>query len=176
MNGRRFRGGNTDCMGAVRVAKTGWGRLHSQTEPCHTAYRNESPVCVGVFLSYPVFSRSLFPDATYTHIGSMYLLPPSLRNDLSLPLATFYAGSSVSCVADSSPPISNPDELHVVLECSNPRLLDNRRRVERRESLGVWTSPAVKCPAEMNRLIKWSPPAVGVSEEHPTEKKVIDRN
>lgn len=56
------RGGNTDCMGVVRVAKTGWGRLHS--ELFHTA-ENESPVCVGVFLSYRVFSLAIFRCAAH---------------------------------------------------------------------------------------------------------------
>lgn len=65
------RGGNTDCMGVVRVAKTGWGRLHS--ELFHTA-ENESPVCVGVFLSYRVFSLAIFRcAATLLFLSSQFL-------------------------------------------------------------------------------------------------------
>lgn len=49
------------------MAKTGWGRLHSETELC-SIRQNESPACVGVFLSYRVFSLVIF--------RCLLLLPP----------------------------------------------------------------------------------------------------
>ena len=52
-----------------------------------TIQQNESPVCVGVFLSYPVFSRSLFSDARSGYVLASTAAPKRSLADL---LATFY--------------------------------------------------------------------------------------